>query len=399
MKRKHLYVVVLGILLSIMFSANAVPAAEDVPEITVEKVEVVAYDQVILDKHDTEYDIIETLQIEDTIFLRVDMYMSPKWTETAKKANIKAKEIVLVSEDDVTIEMAGYFKYSIFYRSSNSLYISRPYDWDKAEQPPFRYNAVFLVPKDSKAFTFKLGADISANVEVPAVQPLPDPKDNIKVKVLGTKFSDTLPREVHVGGDRRKTTIAPAHAKFLEVKINVTATAPSNPDQKSFYLSVPWFGLVYDNGHYAAAIGAKQSTGDLSRTRSQTIRQKEGKWETEEIVICFTVPEDINTFTLTYLLSPVAEGSVGGVAKVEEAAPEKPTEARVPVEETAQPSGEELVKQVQSLLTGLGYEPGPVDGKMGTKTAEAIKAFQKEAGLAQDGKPSVELLDALKSKI
>jgi len=42
-------------------------------------------------------------------------------------------------------------------------------------------------------------------------------------------------------------------------------------------------------------------------------------------------------------------------------------------------------KQVQSLLTYLGYDPGSVDGVMGTKTRAAIQAFQTLEGLTVDG--------------
>ncbi len=53
------------------------------------------------------------------------------------------------------------------------------------------------------------------------------------------------------------------------------------------------------------------------------------------------------------------------------------------------------IGDVQFLLQRLGYNPGPVDGKMGEKTAEAIIAFQTKMGLAGDGEPSTGLLQAL----
>lgn len=395
MKHKQLWSVVVFMLLSVIFSASSILAEEEVPELTVEKVEVAAYDKVLIDKDDTEFDIIETLAIEDKIFLRVDIYISAKWTETAKKANIKSDEILLVSEDETAIKMAGYFKYGFLYESSTSFYAYRPHNWDKETPGPVNYNAVYIVPKDSKAFTFQLGSDISAKVEVPAVTPLPDPKDLMTVKLLGTKFSDEVPREIYVGGERRKTSVVPGHAKFLAVKTTVTPTAPNGPEQNSFYLNIPWFGLVYDDGYYAAAVGEIQSTGELSKTRSHTLKLKEGKWDTKEITVCFAVPGDTGNFTLIYLMSPVAEGNAGGAEKAE---PEKPAEEAKP-EEPAPLSGEELVKKVQSLLTALGYDPGPVDGKMGKKTADAIEAFQKEAGLTPDGEVTAELLDALKAKL
>ena len=44
------------------------------------------------------------------------------------------------------------------------------------------------------------------------------------------------------------------------------------------------------------------------------------------------------------------------------------------------------IKQVQVALQNAGYNPGPIDGKTGKQTIEAIKAFQKANGLEADGK-------------
>jgi N-acetylmuramoyl-L-alanine amidase len=45
----------------------------------------------------------------------------------------------------------------------------------------------------------------------------------------------------------------------------------------------------------------------------------------------------------------------------------------------------ETIREKQELLQRLGYNPGPVDGLMGSKTERAIKSFQKDVGLVQDG--------------
>ncbi len=47
-----------------------------------------------------------------------------------------------------------------------------------------------------------------------------------------------------------------------------------------------------------------------------------------------------------------------------------------------------LVAQIQTLLTRLGYDPGPVTGEVGLKTNMAISAFQKSVGERGDGLPS-----------
>lgn len=62
-------------------------------------------------------------------------------------------------------------------------------------------------------------------------------------------------------------------------------------------------------------------------------------------------------------------------------------------------SDKEMIRQIQDCLTKLGYSPGPIDGKMGGKTRAAIKAYQHDAGMTQDGKATDSLLEALKSQI
>ncbi len=43
------------------------------------------------------------------------------------------------------------------------------------------------------------------------------------------------------------------------------------------------------------------------------------------------------------------------------------------------------IKQIQTALKNAGFYRGSIDGKMGPKTKEAIKAFQKANGLKADG--------------
>lgn len=45
------------------------------------------------------------------------------------------------------------------------------------------------------------------------------------------------------------------------------------------------------------------------------------------------------------------------------------------------------IKQIQALLTYLGYNPGTVDGINGPNTTAAVLAVQRQESLEQDGKP------------
>ena len=53
------------------------------------------------------------------------------------------------------------------------------------------------------------------------------------------------------------------------------------------------------------------------------------------------------------------------------------------------------IHAVQARLTQLGYDPGPVDGVMGGKTAAAIRRFQSDHGIPQTGRPTPQLLAQL----
>lgn len=57
------------------------------------------------------------------------------------------------------------------------------------------------------------------------------------------------------------------------------------------------------------------------------------------------------------------------------------------------------IKQIQSLLTYLGYNPGAVDGADGANTQAAVRRFQSQEGLTSDGiagsKTQAALLDAV----
>ncbi len=62
-------------------------------------------------------------------------------------------------------------------------------------------------------------------------------------------------------------------------------------------------------------------------------------------------------------------------------------------------SKQDLIRFIQNALTSLRYEPGPIDGKLGSRTASAIRAYQRDSNLVPDGLPSVELLRHLRGQL
>jgi len=58
-----------------------------------------------------------------------------------------------------------------------------------------------------------------------------------------------------------------------------------------------------------------------------------------------------------------------------------------------------VVREIQSSLSRLGYDPGPIDGAMGPKTATAIRSYQQQNGLLVDGRASQPLAEHLRQKL
>ncbi len=56
----------------------------------------------------------------------------------------------------------------------------------------------------------------------------------------------------------------------------------------------------------------------------------------------------------------------------------------------------ELTMAVQSELSALGYNPGPVDGINGPRTSSAIRGYQSRYGFIVDGRVSLGLLDHIR---
>lgn len=65
--------------------------------------------------------------------------------------------------------------------------------------------------------------------------------------------------------------------------------------------------------------------------------------------------------------------------------------------EVGSPHAEAMVRKVQSMLVASGYRPGPANGRLGTETISAIRAFEQEQGLAPKGRISAEVLTRLQN--
>jgi localization factor PodJL len=66
-----------------------------------------------------------------------------------------------------------------------------------------------------------------------------------------------------------------------------------------------------------------------------------------------------------------------------------------PTDGITEPERRSLVMKIQALLAEQGYDPGPTDGLEGPKTRQAVRAFQRNIGLAETGTIGSDVVDAL----
>ena len=105
------------------------------------------------------------------------------------------------------------------------------------------------------------------------------------------------------------------------------------------------------------------------------------------------LPDDTGA-TLT-----AAPASAPDVVSEPTAEPERPAAfgSSVTTPQPVRSTDPTLVRLIQTRLSAQGYAPGPIDGIMGERTANAIREFQRAKGLQVDGQPSMLLLGSLVS--
>lgn len=99
-------------------------------------------------------------------------------------------------------------------------------------------------------------------------------------------------------------------------------------------------------------------------------------------------PQPIDPVANTSEQKPEWKGGAGAAAMLPGSALETATQAVT----------RELIAKVQEQLAQIGFDPGPPDGQIGSRTTDAVKAFQKQEGLPVDGQITTELLQKLQQR-
>lgn len=117
----------------------------------------------------------------------------------------------------------------------------------------------------------------------------------------------------------------------------------------------------------------------------------------EETVKRTAIPAQYKTVKVQKLVTPPTEKKIEIPAEYNKVTKRKlvkdgSMEWRAILCETNMQGG--LVSKIQRALKNAGFDPGPVDGAMGSGTLRAVESFQKSKGLAQGG-ITMETLEAL----
>jgi peptidoglycan hydrolase-like protein with peptidoglycan-binding domain len=72
--------------------------------------------------------------------------------------------------------------------------------------------------------------------------------------------------------------------------------------------------------------------------------------------------------------------------------------AAAPVEAPS-PQAQAMIRQVQQMLSGRGYRPGAIDGRLSAETVAAIRIFEADQGLVPKGRISAVVLERLEGGI
>ncbi len=92
----------------------------------------------------------------------------------------------------------------------------------------------------------------------------------------------------------------------------------------------------------------------------------------------------------------VAAGILIGALMVKHVLAAEPLAIETPVETMPDQMARAYVIGLQEELVAHGYKPGPADGVLGARTKQAIRQYQKDAGLQVSGVASKELLEHMK---
>ncbi len=262
-----------------------------------------------------------------------------------------------------------------------------------------RTTTVKMMRNDLKAFEIRTG------------------KGLVSISMLG---------DTNLNGQQVKGPIGEASAESIETSIQ-KSELKIRPDKITFDFSgsaslngtsffVPGTKDVPQTSAKAETIMAKADQASLLMSKDKLGWETEGEAKVDQLAVTFDegaggfiklaslelrrakADQDLRIKTSALTVSALdlfvtRELLVGDVTKDEDNQAQNKDKD---ISETAKGTPSSMVKEIQQLLADLGYNPGPIDGRMGLQTQAAIRAFEEISGLPLLGLSTTELLAALR---
>ncbi len=148
-----------------------------------------------------------------------------------------------------------------------------------------------------------------------------------------------------------------------------------------------WYTLAAKQGDGDAAKRAEKLAKNMTAADSASVSGRVSAWSP------FAAEDEANVVALTDPRWSDQPAEVPSTATVTD------SNAAVPGQIEAEPDvTENPITEAQGLLIKLGYNVGTPDGKIGSRTANAIRLFQLQSGMKVTGDLSQQLLEAMRTK-
>ncbi len=140
-----------------------------------------------------------------------------------------------------------------------------------------------------------------------------------------------------------------------------------------------WFALAARSGDMDAAQRKAALAGSLGAQTKAAMDRQINSWKPRKAI------QEANVVTIDKPEWRIRSSAAKSAERLDAA-------SAMPLTRT------QTIRKMQELLTRLGYDAGPADGKMGNRTANAIRLFQLQSGLPVNGQPSAQVLQLLQAR-